>query len=328
MSQMLSRSVALLAALLALLQSAGARAQQEQTLKGHTGWIAALAFSPDGKTLASGSGDHTVNLWDAATGQVKHTLKGHTDYVAAVAFSKDGALLATGSFDGTAKIWDAAKQQEKFTLRGHRGVVMAVAFSADGKTLATGGMDATIRLWDVASGKQKELLSGHLSWVNALAYSPDGKHLASASSDGTVKLWQSGSQKPQASHEALSPEGRPLGEARSLAFSPDGGALAVGVRYGYMQVLDGQTLKLKHTFKGHVSDVWSVAFSPDGKTLVSGNGDWDKPGDVKLWDTAGWKETTLKHTGEVLAVAVSKDGVIAAGSWDKTVKIWPPKSKQ
>jgi WD40 repeat protein len=114
-----------------------------------------------------------------------------------------------------------------------------------------------------------------------------------------------------------------LGEVRSVAISRDNKTVAAGVRYGTVKLWDVATRKEK-TLKGHVSDVWGVAFTPDGKTLVSGDGDWNKPGEVKLWDVETEKErTTLKHTGEVLCVAVSRDGkYVAAGSWDKMIKVW------
>src|SRR5262249_54073501 len=128
-----------LSALILVLAGAGAILGQEPaTLKGHTGWIALVAFAPDGQALATASGDKTVKLWQLATGRERATLHGHTDYVSAVAFAPDGQLLATGSYDHTAKLWDVATGRERQTLRGHRGVVLAVAFSPDGRTLATG----------------------------------------------------------------------------------------------------------------------------------------------------------------------------------------------
>jgi WD40 repeat protein len=304
------------------------------TLKDHEGWVGAVAFARDGRFLASAGADRKVRLAGRPNVFVPDPLTGHTDAVCALAFAPRGDSLATASFDGTARVWDVStvkewgRGREKFTfhiyldprhtLRGHRGVVMAVAFSPDGKTLATGGMDTTIRLWDVATGKQKHLLAGHKSWVNGLTFSTNGKLLASASSDATVKLWDVRTRKVLITLPVKS------GEVRCVALSPDGKTVAAGVRYGLLKVWDLGTRKEKASLKAHDGETWAVTFSPGGKTLISGGGDWNKPGEVKLWDASTWKpKRTLKHTGEVLCVAVSADGEgLAAGSWDKTVRVW------
>ena len=155
----------------------------------HGDVVKCVAFSLDGKTLASGSGDKTIKLWDVATGQERATLRGHSNWVSSVAFSRDGKTLASGSWDNTIKLWDVATGQERATLRGHSEPVNSVGFSPDGKTLASGSWDNTIKLWEVATGQERASLRGHSESVYSVAFSPDGKTLASGSFDSTIKLW-------------------------------------------------------------------------------------------------------------------------------------------
>jgi WD40 repeat protein len=168
-------------------------------LEGHMEAVNSVAFSPDGKTLASGAGsgllwsnDNTVRLWRVSDGKLLNTLEGHTNWVRSVAFSPDGKTLASGSDDNTVRLWRVSDGKLRRTLEGlegHTNNVMSVAFSPDGKTLASGSVDNTVRLWRVSDRKLRRTLEGHTDWVNSVAFSPDGTRLASGSDDNTVRLW-------------------------------------------------------------------------------------------------------------------------------------------
>jgi tricorn protease-like protein/tetratricopeptide (TPR) repeat protein len=192
------------------------------TLKGHEGWVNSVGFSPDGKKLASGSGDQTIKIWDVTTGKVLNTLKGHEGSVWSVGFSPDGKQLASGSVDNTIKIWDVTTGKVLNTLKGHESWVRSVGFSPDGKKLASGSDDKTIKIWDVTTGKVLNTLKGHESWVWSVGFSPDGQQLASGSDDKTIKIWDVTTGKvlnTLKGHESW---------VFSVGFSPDGKKLASG----------------------------------------------------------------------------------------------------
>jgi WD40 repeat protein len=298
------------------------------TLSGHTDRVFSVAFSPDGRLLASGSSDKTIKLWDVATGSLVRTLSGHTWSVFSVAFSPDGRLLASGSYREI-KLWEVATGSEVRTLSGHVSDVTSVAFSPDGRLLASGSFDTTINLWDVATGSLVRTLPDSRASVYSVAFSPDGRLLASGSLEETIKLWDvtTGSLVRTLTGHTDS--------VYSVAFSPDGRLLASGscqrnsnyfcsqgeIKPGEIKLWDVTTGSLVRTLTGHTDSVYSVAFSPDGRLLASGSRD----ATIKLWEVASGSlvRSLSGHVSDVTSVAFSPDGrLLASGSADNTIKLW------
>ncbi|MGH3836234.1 MAG: caspase, EACC1-associated type, partial [Pseudonocardiaceae bacterium] len=263
-------------------------------LTGHTNFVTTAVFSPDGRTLATGSVDQTVRLWNV-TDPTHPTplgppLAGHTDFVFSVAFSPDGRALASGSKDQTVRLWNVTDPTHPTPLdpplAGHTNTVRAVVFSPDGHTLASAGEDQTVRLWNVTDPTHPTPLgpplAGHTNFVYSVAFSPDGHTLASASDDYTVRLWNI---TDPARPTILGP---PLADhtdyVRAVTFSPDGHTLATGSRDRTVRLWNvtdpTHPTPLGQPLTGYTNSVYSVAFSPDGHTLASGGADRI----VRLWN--------------------------------------------
>jgi WD40 repeat protein len=282
---------------------------------GHSANVTSVAFSPDGKTLASGSWDDTIKLWEVSSGQEIRALLGHDSYVTSVTFSPDGKTLASGSRDKTIRLWNVITGEEVRKLSGHSGFVSAVAFSRDGRTLVSASWDKTAKLWDVATGQDLLTFSGHVGYVTSAAFSPDGQTLATGGSDKTIRLWtvSNGQEFRTLSGHA--------DEVTTLAFSPNGRIIASGSNDDTIKLWDTATGQELRTLTGHGEDVRSVAFSPDGTTIVSGS--WDKT--IKFWSVATGQEVhnPLDHADRVNTVAISADGkIVASSGHDNVIKLW------
>ncbi|RKZ92359.1 MAG: hypothetical protein DRR19_04485 [Candidatus Parabeggiatoa sp. nov. 1] len=193
-----------------------ATGRELRTFQGHSDYVNAVAFSPDGQLALSGSDDYTLKLWQVATGRELRTFQGHSYDVTAVAFSPDGQLALSGSLDNTLKLWQVATGRELRTFQGHSSYVTAVAFSPNGQLALSGSLDNTLKLWQVSTGRELRTFRGHSKSVEAVAFSPDGQLALSGSDDNTLKLWQVATGRELRTFQGHSDE------VEAVAFSPDG----------------------------------------------------------------------------------------------------------
>jgi WD40 repeat protein len=313
---MLTRILVLPAILSVCLGTAQAQDKPEVFAQlGHSGSVASVAVSPDGKVLAAGSWDKTITFWDVAGRRELRTLNGHDDKVYAVAFSPSGKTLASGSADGTVRLWDVASGRELPSPGNPSSAVFAVAFSPDGQWLAAGRVDGTITVWDMVGAAAPRSFDGHCGVVTSLAFSGDRRTLAAGCQNGIVTLRDvtAGAAAPRTL------DGR-SGMILSVAFARDGHTLAFGSDDGTVAIWDIAKAGDPRIFPGHSAPVRAVAFSPDGQTLASGAQD----NTVMLWDVASQRRTTLNAHNLITSVAFSPDGkMLAAGSADDdTIKLW------
>jgi WD40 repeat protein/serine/threonine protein kinase len=298
----------------------------------HANWVRAVAVAPDGRTLASGSWDRTVTLWDLATGKARATLIGHPYEVIGVAFSPDGRTLAAGCCHleggwrlGTVKCWDPASGRELPGVldRSFRDVLCLTY--ARGRSLVLGCGDGSIRRLDPRRSAAERSLAGHNAEVWAVAIAPGGATVASAGDDHRVRLWDTATGRPQAvlhGHDSL---------VTCLAYTPDGRTLASGSFDRTIKLWDPATGRERRALRGHREQIRALAIAPDGKTLAAGGGDYrgtnvpDRPGELKLWDlsTKRVRANLRGHGNRIRSLAFSPDGrLLASASEDWTVKLW------
>ena len=278
------------------------------------GGIWSVAFSPDGKLLATGDTKGEILLRRVADGQVLCSFEGHTSYVVSLSFSPHGDILASSGCDFTAKLWDINTGQCLHTLKEHEHEVWSVVFSHDGKTLASGCDDTKARLWNVNTGECLQVFQGHENIVTSVVII-DGQEVLSGSHDNTIKLWdiETGEcKKTFHGHD---------NEVRSLTVSFDGQTFASSSNDCTIRLWNIQTGECLRVFQGHSNGVWSVSFSPDDQTIASGSIDQT----VRLWDVNTGKclKVLKGHSNWINSVAFNpQENLLASGSYDQTVKLW------
>lgn len=295
------------------------------TVKAHEGVVASLAFSPDAKYIISGGADKALKLWETATGKTVRTFEGHTGIITSVACSLDGKFVLSGSWDRTVRLWDMQTGRETGVFRGHVSMVNTVAFSPDGKYVLSGSSDNTLKLWESQTGKEVRTFR-HTGPVTSAAFSPDAKYIASAGRDAwdrsKVRIWEvetginilsrdlpnspiplSLAFLPDSRHVYFTTSGRftalldiDTKEVREIgkhskavyavAVSPSGKLGLSGDVTGILQFYEFEYGTLRVKVRTDQNEIWSVAYSPDGNSVISGGKDgtissWNAPSDGK-----------------------------------------------
>lgn len=294
------------AAFLAVVAASAADAQ----LAGHGGAVRALAVSPDGKSLLSGSFDTSAIRWSLETDAAVEVLRYHVDAVNAVAFLKDGRMITAGA-DARIAVWTVGRQQPDQVLEGHTGPVVALAVAPDGSTLASASWDHSVRLWSLADGAFR-VFEGHAQNVNGVAFTPDGRSLVSVGYDRALRIWRLPEGQPETvalpaplnavavapdgeivaagadgKVRLLTTDGKPAGEVAAgsapiiaLALSDDGNLIAAASIGGTVAMVERKSRNVLRTLVGSGFPVWSVAFLHDAATLVTGGAD----GKIRRWN--------------------------------------------
>lgn len=287
----------------------------EAELVGHTDNVPGIAYSSDGRLLATAGSDHSVKLWDTREHRLLRSFAGHADSVRDVGFTPDGKYLVSCDRAGMIRLWETATGKEAANWMGHDGEIRGLAVAPDGTRVATASRDKLVKIWQLPSGKPEATLIGHAGIVEDAAFSSDGALLATVGRDKTVRLWRTTDW-----HNVVTINGH-QDDILAVAFSPDGKLVASAgwdKEIKFWRTDDGAPLA---TLEGHEDGVRSLSFSADGRWLLSGS--WDKT--IRLWDVAGRRllDMAIGHQDGVMAAVFSPNGRQAASaSGDQRVKLW------
>ncbi|MFN6570325.1 eIF2A-related protein [Dendronalium sp. ChiSLP03b] len=304
----------LLASVLGSLKEATNTPTEANSLRGHEQEVNCLAFSPDGKFIASGSSDSTICLWNIIGNPTAQFLLGHEQEVNCLAFSPDGKFIVSGSIDGILCLWDLQGNLITQQWQGHEEGIIAVAFSLNSDSIVSVSFDGTVCLWDLEGNAITQPWRGHKEGVISVAFSPNSDSIISVGFDGTVCLWDlegNAITQPWYGHEA---------KIICVAFSPDSKFIVSGSSDSTVRLWDIKGNPIGQPWRGHEGRVNSVAFSPDSKFIISGSCDRT----IRLWDIEGNPITQpwRGHEGQVNSLAFSPDGKLIVSGSDKTVRLW------
>jgi WD40 repeat protein len=288
---------------------------QKSILKGHTGGVRSVTFSPDCMHAFSGGWDKSLRQWEIETGQCQRKFSGHNYGIHSISIGSAGRYAVSGSQDKTVRVWELAKGHSIYTLKGHTNDVFSVCITPAGRYAVSGSQDKTVRVWEITIGKCVHSLLGHTGGIQSVAVSPDSRYVISGSWDNTVRVWELNNGQC-----VLVLEGH-TNDVFSVCISSDGRYVVSGSRDNTLRVWNLENCRCVSILRGHRLAVQSVAISPDSRYVVSGSDD----NTVRLWELESNRCILILegHSDLINSVDFSPDGrYVLSGSEDKTARVW------